>query len=211
MFSNDVDILKYEPKLFTDLYFISQVLAAGTGGAIAGTSFTKTGENFITAGVAAGNVIYLKSADSTLDAAFEIISVDSATQLTVSILRADSQAPALPPRAGADITYRIATFSPQANEAFELLLRHFEISADDAENIIEPEILKQASVFAVLASVYATLAGDAETSDEFWKKSMHYKKLFEQASERIRLSMDEDADGDSDEDIHGDEIRLVRE
>ena len=44
MFSNDIDLLKYELKLFTELYFPSQVLASGTGGVLAGTTFTKSGE-----------------------------------------------------------------------------------------------------------------------------------------------------------------------
>jgi hypothetical protein len=79
MFSNDVDLLKYESKLFTEHYFPSQVLASGTGGMLAGTTFTKSGADFVAAGVSAGGVVYLKSAAGTLDGAFEIVSVDSAT------------------------------------------------------------------------------------------------------------------------------------
>lgn len=211
MFSNDTDLLKYEPRLFTELYFPSQILASGTGGVLSGTTFTKTGANFITAGVAAGNVIYLKSAAGVLDGAYEIVSVDSAMQLTVSVVRADTSADAVAPPAANDAIYRIATFAPQAQEAALTLMRCFGIKADDAENLIEPEQLRVASVFAILASVYATLTGDAETSEELWKKSLHYRKLFEHAREILQLDVDTNADGTADKVKHGSEIRLVRE
>jgi hypothetical protein len=211
MFSNDVDLLKYEPKLFTEFYFPSQVLASGTGGTLAGTTFTKSGANFTAAGVSVGSVIYLKSATGALDGVFEIVSVDSATQLTVSVVRADVTAVAVAPPAGTDVTYRVATFAPQAHEAALTLMRCFGMKADDAENVIEPEELRVTSVFAILASDYATLTGDAETSEELWKKSLHYRKLFEHARVILRLGVDIDDDGVSEEVKQGGEIRLVRE
>jgi hypothetical protein len=211
-FSNDVDLLKYEPKLFTEFYFPSQVLASGTGGVLTGTTFTKSGADFVAAGVAAGGVIYLKSDAGTLDGAFEIVSVDSATQLTVSVLRSEETRPAVPPfPAGTDITYRVATFTPQASEARLMLMRCFGLQADDTETLIGPEELRVASVFAILASVYATLTGDAETSEELWKKSLHYRKLFEHAREILRLDVDIDGDGTSDEVKQGGSVWLVRD
>jgi hypothetical protein len=210
-FSNDVDLLKYEPKLFTELYFPSQVLASGTGGALAGTTFTKTGANFTAAGVAAGGVIYLKNAAGTLDGAFEIVSVDSATQLTVSVLRGDETAAAIPPPPAADVTYRVATFAPQANETMLALMQYFGIKSDDSESLIEPQELRQASVLAVLACVYATIADSADTSELFWKKSLYYQKLFEQMREILRLGIDTDGDNVTDEVKQGGSIRLVRE
>jgi hypothetical protein len=126
-------------------------------------------------------------------------------------LRADSTAAAIALPAGTDITYRIATFAPQANEAGLMLMQCFGMQADDTENLIEPEELRVASVFAILASVYATLTGDAETSEELWKKSLHYRKLFEHAREILRLDVDIDSDGVSEEVKHGGEIKLVRE
>jgi hypothetical protein len=209
-FSNDIDLLKYEPKLFTDFYLPSQVLASGTGGALSGTTFIKSGVDFLAAGVCAGGVIYLKSTAGTLDGAFEIVSVDSATQLTVSVIRADATAAAVPPPAGTDVTYRAATFAPQAHEAMLLLMRYFGMQEDDSKTLIEPEELRVASVFAILASVYATLTGAADTSEELWKKSLHYRTLFEHAREILRLGIDIDDDGMSEEVKEGGSMRLVR-
>lgn len=104
-FSNDVDILKYEPILFGELHLPWQVLAAGTGSALSGTTLTAGGDDFIAAQVRVGGVIYLQSADDSLDGTYEIVSVDSSTQLSLSVIRSDSTETAVPPPAATNISY----------------------------------------------------------------------------------------------------------
>ena len=89
-FSDDVDMVRYEPILFGELCFANQVLISGEGGTLSGTTFTVAGVDFEAAQVSDGCVIYLRSADGVIDGCYEIVSVDSATQLTVSVVRADS-------------------------------------------------------------------------------------------------------------------------
>jgi len=215
-FSNDVDILKYEPILFGELHLPGQVLAAGTGGALSGTTFTASGADFVSAQVLAGGVIYLQSADGSLDGAYEIVSVDSATQLSISVIRSDSDDAAVAPAAATDVSYRISTFRPQASEAGFTLTEYFGIrpgnpeSAYDAEDVLDTDVLKRASVFAVVSSVYAMLASRAK-DENFWKKSLHYQKLFERAKERCRLSIDVGSDGVADVTRVGASVRLVRD
>jgi hypothetical protein len=215
-FSKDVDILKYEPVLFGELHLPWQVLAAGAGGALDGTTFTASGADFVSALVTAGQVIYLQSADGLLDGAYEIVSVDSATQLSVSVIRADSDDDAVAPPAATDISYRISTFGPQASEAGFQLTEYFSIgpgnpaSEVDVEDILDTDVLKRASVFAVVSSVYAMLASKAE-DENFWKKSLHYRKLFERARERCRLSIDVGSDGVADVTKLGASVKLVRD
>jgi hypothetical protein len=72
-------------------------------------------------------VVYLQSADSVLDGAFEIVSVDSATQLTVSVLRPDSSGSVVAPVAASSITYRVCTYGPQAYEVGFALTEYFGI------------------------------------------------------------------------------------
>ncbi len=215
-FSNDVDILKYEPALFGELHLPGQILAAGTGGVLSGTSFTASGADFIAAQVLAGGVIYLQSADGLLAGAFEIVSVDSATQLTVSVVRGDLDDEPIAPPAAANISYRVSTFRPQAGEVGFQLMEYFCIapgnstSGINAENILNTEVLKPASVFAVISTVYATLAEGAE-NESIWKKSLYYKKLFEEARERCRLSIDIGGDGVADITRTGGAVRLARD
>jgi hypothetical protein len=217
VFSNDVDILKYEAVVFGDLHFGWQVLCEGAGGEVSGTSFTKTGEDFVSAGVGAGGVIYLKSADGMLDGAYEIVSVDSASEVIISVLRADSEGDAVGPGDASDVSYRVSTFGPQANEVGFELTQYFGIrpgrpdSEYDADDIVDSSGLRSASVYGVLAKVYMALAVRLDGDDGFWKKSLHYQGLFERAKERCRVSVDIDGDGIGERTIVGGSLRLVRD
>jgi len=215
-FSNDVDVLKYEPILFGELHLSGQVLTAGTSGELSGTSLTASGADFVSAQVSAGGVIYLQSADGLLDGAFEIVAVDSATHLTVSVVRSDPDGTAVAPPAATDISYRVSTYEPQASEVGFQLTEYFGIgpgnpaSDVEAEDILDTSVLKRASVFAVISSIYAMLASRVE-DENFWKKSMYYQKLFEKARQRCRLSIDVGCDGVADVTKTGASVRLVRD
>jgi hypothetical protein len=215
-FSSDVDILKYEPALFGELHPAGQILAAGAGGALSGTTFTDSGADFVAAHVSAGGVIYLQSADGALDGSYEIVSVGSATQLAVSVIRSDSSDEAVSPPAATDVSYRVSTFGPQAAEVGFQLTEYFGIQPGDAasdlavEDILDVSVLQRASVFAVISGVYATLASKVE-DENFWKKSLHYQRLFEKARERCKLSIDVGSDGVADVTELGASVRLVRD
>lgn len=215
-FSNDVDILKYEPIFFGELHLPWQVLAEGTRGSLSGTTFTDGDADFISAGVCASGVIYMQSEDGTLDGAYEIVSVDSATQLGVSVLRSDPQADAVAPPGATEVSYRVSTFGPQANEVGFQLTEYFGIrpgnpaSDYDVDDILDANVLRQVSVFAVISCVYAMLAGKAE-NENFWKKALHYQKLFSKAKGRTRLSIDLGSDGVVDVTQIGASGRLVRD
>ncbi len=215
-FSNDADILKYEPILFGQLHLPGQVLVSGTGGVVSGTTLTASGADFVSAQTAAGHVIYLQSSDGVLDGAFEIVSVDSATQLTVSVVRSESTDTAVAPAAASDVSWRISTFDPQANEAAFQLTEYLGIgpgnpaSDVDAEDILDTSVLKMASVFLVLSVVYAMLASKDE-KENFWNKSLHYRKCFESARQRCRVSIDSGSDGVADVTILGGSVKLVRD
>lgn len=215
-FSNDVDILKYEPILFGELHLPWQVLASGTGGTLSGTTFTAENADFVTSQVSAGNVAYLQSADGSLDGAYEIVSVESATQLSLSVIRPNSTDTAIAPPPATDISYRISTFGPQANEVGFQLTEYFGIkpgnpaSDIDAEDVLDTSVLRLASVFAVISIVYAMLAGKAK-DENYWKKSLYYQKLFSKARGRCRLSIDVGADGLADVTKVGASGRLMRD
>ena len=80
----------------------------------------------------------------------------------------------------------------------------------DVNDILDATVLRQASVFVVISSVYAMLAGRAK-DDNYWKKSLYYRKLFNQAKARIRLSIDAGSDGVIDVTQIGASGRLVRD
>jgi len=215
-FCSDADILKYEPVLFGESHLPGQVLTSGENGSLSGTTFTAVGADFVSAQVPTGGVVYLRSADGLLDGGYEIVSVDSATQLTVSVVRSQSGDSAVAPPAAGDISYRVSTFAPQAGEIGYQLTEYFGIgpgnpaSDIEAEDILDAGVLKGASVFGVISTVYAMLA--SKTDDEnFWTKSLHYRRLFEKARQRCRLSIDVDSDGVADVTKFGGSLRLERD
>ncbi len=213
-FSKDIDLLKYEPELFGALHLAWQVKTSGTNGVVSGTTFTSVGAGFVNAGVAAGDVIYLQG--TGIDGAYEVVSVDSATQLKVSVLRADTDDESVAPPAGSSLTYRICTYAPQAAEAGMQITEYFEIAPGkpsselDSDDILYPEVLKRASVFAILAAIFAMLANSAE-NDFYWKKSTYYEALFQKCKEKLRISIDTDGDGVEDKAKDGSTKRLSRE
>jgi len=216
MFSNDADILRYEPALFGELHLPSQVLSAGGGGSISGTTFTATEADFLSSQVSGGGVVYLQSSDGSLDGAYEIVSVDSSAELTVSVIRSGPDDEAMAPPAATDVSYRVSTFGPQSSEVGFGLTEYFGLrpgspaSEVSAEEILDTNVLRQAAVFGVISTVYAMLASDSGDTD-LWKKSLHYKRLFEKARARCRLSMDVDGDGVADMTRLGCSVRLVRD
>jgi hypothetical protein len=177
---------------------------------------TAPGADFVAAGVKAGGVVYLRSADGRLDGAYEIVSVDSATDLTVSIVRADAADPAVAPPAAEDISYRVSTFEPQAGDAALQLTEYFGIRPGNptgeigVENLLDTEGLRRASVLKVISVIYGAWSNAAE-GECFSRKSLLYRQLFEKARQRCHLTVDLDGDGATDVGGVGGAIRLVRD
>jgi len=215
-FSCDSDILKYEPVLFGELHLPGQVLTIGTGGTLIGTIFSDAAADFVSSQISNGGVIYLKSVDGVLDGIYEIVSVDSATQLTVSVIRADFDENAIAPPAGTNVSYRISTFAPQASEVAFDLTEYFGVkpgnptSDIDADDVLDTQALRRTSVFAIVSRVYAMLTSKDE-DETFWRKSVHYQKLFERSRERCRFSVDAGSDGIADVTKTGASGKLVRD
>jgi len=215
-FSSDIDILKYEPALFSFLYVPWQVLCLGESANLVGTALTDQNADFTGANVTSGKVIYLRGSEGVLDGPYEIVSVESANELCVSVLRSDSESPAVAPSSAENVSWRITTFEPQSTEVGLQLTAYFGLRPGcptaeyDAADIIDPQMLKQASVFAVISSIYAMLA--TKGNDEgLWSRSLHYKGLFVKARERIKFSIDPDSDQINDIVRYGGSGRLLRD
>jgi hypothetical protein len=213
---NDIDILKYEPALFGEFHPANQVMAAGTGGKLAGTTFEASGADFVSAGIEAGDCVYLRSADGILDGAYEIVAVDSATQLCVSVLRGDSESVPIAPPSGSGITYRISTFRPQVAEVSLRLMEYLwirpgqvigDVSVDE---ILDSDEVRQLCAMGVTAAAYRTLASGAD-GENLKVKSQEYEQMFGKGMERCRVAIDKDGDGVADSLRYGGCGRLIRD
>ena len=211
---SDRDILKYEPTLFGELYLKNQVVEAGTDGELAGTTFSANGANFVSAQVEAEDCIYLKSADGSLEGVYEIVSIDSATQLCVSVLRAEVESDPIAPPVGTQttgLTYRISTLRPQIAEA-DLFFRMFGVTEDiEAGEILNSEEIKQLCVLGTIMVIYYSLAGIDMQNDALWDKAEHYEKMFYKGMERVTIAIDKDGDGVADSVRYGGCGRLIRD
>jgi hypothetical protein len=110
----------------------------------------------------------------------------------------------------------VCTYGPQAYEVGFALTEYFGIGPGnpasdlDADDIMDTDVLRRVSVFGVISGIYAMLASKAE-DENFWKKSKHYRELFEKARQRCRLSIDKGSDGVADVTKLGASVRLVRD
>jgi len=216
-FSKDIDLLRWEPVLFGELALPSQRLCEGNDGAMAQTTFTSAAADFTACDVHPGHVLCAHNADYSLQGCYEIVAVDpGAPGLTVSILRADADAPTVAPPAGTDLQFHISSYAPLAHEIAESLLQYFDLAnlADEPEQILaqiaNPQSLRQTSVFGVLTAVFAARATGANDPAGLWDKAMHYRKQFETARARVRLQLDPNGDQIIDRTHTGGSIRLRR-
>lgn len=213
-FSTDADLLKWEPVLFRELALPSQTLCNGEDGTVNGTTLTSPNASFQQAAVAAGGVIYMYNSSDGIDGCYEIVSVDSQTQLTVSILRSSTDdGPIAPPNA-TDISYRISTFGPQAEEVAYSLLQYFGIDEKTTDtiniNILQNRPLRQASAFGVLSTIFAASAIGKNDKAGYWEKSLRYKELFQTARTKAAVEIDNNADNITDQILTGGALRLRR-
>ncbi len=195
----DRDLLTIEPDVFTGGGFDSQQPAGGTDGAVSGTTFTSASADFTAANIQVGMVLCIYSTVPAEGRCYEIISVDSATSLTVSVLRADRDADAVAPPAGTELKYYINTFAPQiaGSEAtlHEKLRQIGEADGISLTDFVDSSQLRKAVALASLASIFTARASNATGDDANWVKAEFYRRQHVTAVGALRLAKDIDGDG----------------
>ncbi|MDY7011544.1 MAG: hypothetical protein SVV80_12455 [Planctomycetota bacterium] len=195
----DRDLLAIEPDVFTGGGFGSQQMAAGVDGAFNGTTFTSILADFTASNIQAGMVLCVYSTIPAEGRFYEIISVDSSTSLTVSVLRTDRDAGAVAPSPGTNLKYYINTFAPQIADAeatlYEKLRRLGEAEGISSVEFVESSQLRKTVAFASLASVFTALASNAVADDANWVKAEFYRRQHVTALGALRLAEDIDGDG----------------
>ena len=199
-FSQDRDLLVFEPRLFCEMAWPGQTIAAGDDGTLDGDQFTSESADFTATGIKPGMVLTVRPA--TGPAALEIVEVVSGTTLTVSALRADPESETIVPRIAAEdeLSWLIASFGPQAEAIAMEMLAHFGLSPADpasrwtADDIVHPEVLRPVSAYGVLSLALAAAANRGDPQDGYWSKAMHYRANFEQFLPRIKLGLTRDGD-----------------
>jgi hypothetical protein len=205
-FCTDVDLLNWEPNIFRDAGFASQTLLSGSAD-LSGTTLTIAAGSLADSHVSAEMVVVLAGA---VAGSFPIVSVDSATVCTVSIMHDrlfaddDGEVPSpAPVGTSAGLTFTIRTFFPQRRIVSELL-RHaagIDPGADpfDAPQIVNPKALRRACMLGTLQMIYNALAAATGAPDEFSIRAGLYQQMYQRAVRSTEVQIDLNNDGLPDE------------
>ena len=195
-FATDIDLLHWEPNLLKDATFASQKLISGTGN-VAGTAFTISSGSFTDAKVKVDQLIKLAA---PFDGTFPIITVNSATQLTLSVMY-DGLFPDSGPRvpgpvgSASAVTYSIHTFFPQIMIVSDLLLQAAGLKEDQSDAILNPTALKRPCTLGALQMIYSALAAAAAEPADFIVRADLYERLYRRALRCANVEIDMDGDG----------------
>jgi hypothetical protein len=201
-FCTDIDLLHWEPNLCRDAAFASQTLLAGTGD-LTDASFTIAAGSFIASHVTSDQVIVLTGATS---GCYPIVSVDSATQLTLSVLY-DGLFPAsgdpIPTPAGdaTALSFVIRTFWPQRRVVSDLLMQAAGLdpaSSNVESAIVVPTVLRRACTLGTLQMIYSALAAAATEPANYQVRTELYERLYRRALRSAVVELDLDGDGEAD-------------
>ena len=212
-FSTDADLVTWEPTLMAELAAPAQRLCSGSDGATSGLSLTSVTSHFGDAGIEPGHVVRLVTAEGDDAGCHRVLSVASQTELLATqIGRADDPVD-LP--SGAAWRFTIDTFDPQAEEVrFELLARLGlavdEDGGDGEALVLEPRVLRRASVFACLAMIFEGASGSAPEGRNLAAKAALYRRLYDKELSTLRVRLDRDGDGRGDDLRAPGSIRLQR-
>lgn len=195
----DRDLLALEPGVFTAGGPASQTLIVGSAGRLSGTTFTASAD-FSVAQIAPGMVLCTYISCPTEANAWEIIALGGAGALTVSVLRAEPDAPNIAPPAQANLGFAICTYGPQIALAWrDLLDRLGRADENDACPWTPADIrqMRLAVATGALAAVFATRAVGGARTDANWAKADYYRARHQEALGALRLHPDPAADGRS--------------
>ncbi len=203
MFCVDTDLLHWEPGIFRDAIFASQQLIAGTGD-LAGTEFTISGGSLIDSHVEANQLIVLSG---SIAGSYPIVSVNSAVQLTLSVLYdgllpETGEAVASPVGTAAGLGFVVRTFWPQRLVVSDMLLRAACLDLDDRAaaiaKIVNPQVLRRPCTLGALQMIYSALAAAAAEPASYSIRADLYERLYRRALEQVRLELDLNGDGRPD-------------
>lgn len=196
------DLLHWEPHILRDASFASQTLIAGTGD-LSGTDFSISSGSLSAAHVTPDQAIVLGGA---IEGTYPIVSVGSATELTLSVLYdglypATGSPEASPVGSSNGLSYAIRTFWPQRRIVSELLLSSAGLDPGDplsGDRVTNPSSLKRVCTLGTLHLIYSALAAVAEEPAALNARVALYERLYRRALKATRVELDLNDDGEAD-------------
>lgn len=197
MYCSDTDLLRWEPTIFSEAAFASQTLLSSDC-SLAGTTLTLTGPaSFAASHVSAGHVVTISG---TLDGGYPIVSIDSPTTATVSILHdgLDAALPLTAPinLAPAALHVAVRSFSPQRQIVSELLTWMCGIRPGSSARVLNADVLRRPCALGTLHMIYNAMAAAAiPDSADLVVRAELYERLYRKSLRGIVVELDLDGDG----------------
>jgi len=198
-FATDIDLLHWEPAIMSDAAGVAQTLLSGTG-SLSNTTFTLDAGSLTDAHV---TTVYAITLGDPINGSFPIISVNSDTELTLSVLYDDlyaDQDNAQPNSSisGDAVSFAIRTFWPQRQSVTDQLLAAAGVDAADISQIINAPMLRRPCVLGILQMIYNALAASATDPANFLARADLYERLFQRALRATIVEIDTNRDGIAD-------------
>jgi len=192
MFALDRDLLVFEPGLFRDVSWLG-FKRISTIGALVGTTVTINTGSFVTKEIAAGHVLIFDGVP------LEVVSVESATQATVSVLRSDLSSSAVPWFDASNRGVAVYDFGAQRAMVHRQILTMLGFDPDaegfSGSVVTNPGALVRLEALGTLHLIYASAAAPGRGSDGFDQRAQMYKERFGAERERVVAAIDLDGDG----------------
>lgn len=198
---NDRDLLAVEPVLFLGAAQPAQTLAAGSNAEIAAGQLHAPTADFLHAGILPGMAVTVWTTTASEGNAYEIVSIESPNQLTLSILRADTAVPVLPPPPQTGLNFHILTYLPQIQTVTSALAEKLRLICESAGvdfqsgSFADSPQLRQTITYGCLGDIFLVRSQSSAPGDSNWIKAQHYQHLFRDCQIRLRLAVDPGSSG----------------
>ncbi len=208
-YATDTDLLLWEPHLPSDAALASQTLLTGTAD-LSGTTLTIAAGSLIASHVEPDQVVALSGA---ITGCYPIVSVNSTTQMILSILYAGSwhdADPKVPSPIGSatGLSFAIRTFYAQRRVITDLIDQTINLPA--GATLLNPDVLRRPCALGAIQMIYSTLTAAADAPEIYQVRADLYQRLYRRALRSAVLHIDTVGDGRIHEIRRLNVLQLVR-
>ncbi len=192
MFAKDRDLYVLEPGLHKDVAWFGQRLLNAIG-TVVGTTLTMETGSLSSGGIAAGHVVIFDGV------ALEVVSVESDTQATVSLMRGDVGSGAIAGVSASSKSAVVYGYEPQVGIVHRQVLAMIGLDVDadgfDESVVTNPGALVRLEALGALHLIYAGAGAPGRAGEKFDLRAKMYKERFASERERVVALIDLDGDG----------------